>query len=68
MTARTDTSERLARVETQVADMKSKVDEMHAAFLAARGAKWVIVSLWIGFGAALANVKWLLSAIGVKFN
>ena len=61
-------SERLARLETQVEDMKSKVDEMHEAFLAARGAKWVIITLWIGLGAAIANIKFLLAALGVKFS
>lgn len=61
-------NERLARLETQVEDMKAKVDEMHAAFLAARGAKWVVISLWIGIGAALANVKAFLIALGVKFS
>jgi hypothetical protein len=61
-------NERLARLETQVEDMKTKVDEMHSAFLQAKGAKWVIITLWIGIGAALANVKVILSAIGVKFS
>lgn len=61
-------NERLARLETQVEDMKTKVDEMHAAFLAARGAKWVVITLWIGLGAMVANVKWILTAMGVKFN
>lgn len=64
----TQEAERLARVETQVEDMKAKVDEMHAAFLAARGAKWVIVALWIGLGAAIVNIKFFLAALGVKFS
>lgn len=64
----TQEAERLARVETQVEDMKVKVDEMHAAFLAARGAKWVIVALWIGLGAAIVNIKFFLGALGVKFS
>jgi hypothetical protein len=64
----TQEAERLARVETQVEDMKTKVDEMHAAFLAARGAKWVIVALWIGLGAAIVNIKFFLGALGVKFS
>ena len=68
-------NERLARLETrvdglkaQMDDMKSKLDEMHAAFLAARGAKWVIVALWIGLGAAIVNIKFFLAALGVKFS
>jgi len=61
----TQEAERLARVETQVEDMKTKVDEMHAAFLAARGAKWVIIALWIGLGAAIVNFKFFLAALGV---
>lgn len=61
-------NERLARVETQVEDMKKKVDEMHAAFLAAKGAKWVVITLWISVGAALANLKWFLASIGVRFE
>ncbi|MFE0013769.1 hypothetical protein ACFWXH_02905 [Mesorhizobium sp. NPDC059054] len=60
-------NERLARLETQMGDMKAKVDEMHASFLAAR-CKWVIIILWIGLGAMVANVKWILAALGVKFN
>lgn len=61
-------NERLARVETQVDDMKKKVDAMYDAFVQAKGARWVIISLWIGIGAALANIKVLLSALGVKFG
>lgn len=60
--------ERLARLEIQVDDMKRKVDEMHAAFLAAKGAKWLAIALWMGLGAFVVNVKWLLTAIGVKFG
>lgn len=60
--------ERLARVETKVESMEKKVDEIHAAFLAAKGARWVIISLWIGIGAAIANIKVLLAALGVKFG
>lgn len=61
-------NERLARVETQVDDMKKKVDAMYDAFVQAKGARWVIISLWIGIGAALANIKVLLTALGVKFG
>jgi hypothetical protein len=41
---------------------------MYEAFLQARGAKWVVVSLWIGLGAAVANMKIILEAVGVRFN
>lgn len=61
-------NERLARVETQVEDMKKKVDEMHAAFLGAKGARWVFISLYITVGVILANLKWLLSSMGVRFE
>ena len=61
-------NERLARVETQVADMKTKVDEMHSAFLAAKGARYVVIVMWMGFGAFIVNIKWLLAVIGVKFE
>jgi len=61
-------NERLARVETQVDDMKKKVDAMYDAFVQAKGARWVIISLWIGIGAAIANIKVLLTALGVKFG
>ncbi|MBX3583538.1 MAG: hypothetical protein KF810_16760 [Rhizobiaceae bacterium] len=61
-------NERLARVETQVDDMKKKVDAMYDAFVQAKGARWVIISLWIGIGAAIANIKVLLAALGVKFG
>lgn len=68
-------NERLARVETEVAhirrdqaDANEKIDAMYEAFLQARGAKWVLITMWIGFGAMIANIKWLLSAIGVKFE
>ena len=68
-------NERLARLEIEVshirqdqAEAKAKLDAMYDAFLQARGAKWVIISLWIGLGAAIANIKWLLTAVGVKFD
>lgn len=75
MTSPRTNNERLARLEENVesikesqAETKRKVDAMYEAFIAARGAKWVIVALWIGLGAAVANFKWLLQALGVKFN
>lgn len=68
-------NERLARLETQVQTLTDtqketakKVNEMHEAFLAARGAKWVIITLWIGIGAFLANVKAMLVWMGVRFE
>lgn len=68
-------NERLARLETEIAhirkeqaDVKKKLDAMYEAFLQARGAKWVVVSLWIGLGAAVANMKLILEAVGVRFN
>lgn len=48
--------------------MKTKVDEMHSAFLAAKGARYVVIVMWMGFGAFIVNIKWLLAVIGVKFE
>lgn len=68
-------NERLAKVELEVKhmretqeEMKKQVGAMYEAFMAARGAKWVLITMWIGFGAFLANVKLLLTYIGVKFE
>lgn len=70
-----DEGERIAKLETDVAHMRrtqdamsKKVDTLNEAFMQARGAKWVIITLWIGVGAAVANVKWLLMQLGVKFD
>lgn len=70
-----DNNERLVRVEKDLESLKAssqkietKVDAMYEAFVAARGAKWVVVTLWIGIGAMAANLKWLLQSIGVKFD
>ena len=70
-----DNNERLFRVEKDLEALKAssqkietKVDAMYEAFVAARGAKWVVVTLWIGIGAMAANLKWLLQSIGVKFD
>ncbi len=70
-----DSNERLVRLEKDIEAMKAstakietKVDAMYDAFVMARGAKWVIITLWIGIGAMLANIKVLLAAIGVKFG
>lgn len=70
-----DNNERLVRVEKDLESLKAssqkietKVDAMYDAFVAARGAKWVVVTIWIGIGAMAANLKWLLQSIGVKFD
>ena len=70
-----DNNERLVRVEKDLEALKAssqkietKVDAMYEAFVAARGAKWVVVTLWIGIGAMAANLKCLLQSIGVKFD
>jgi hypothetical protein len=75
MSAAQDNSDRLVRVEEMVKGLaigqektEKKVDEMYSAFMQARGAKWAIVTLWIMVGAAVANIKSLLSAMGVKFG
>lgn len=70
-----DEGERIARLEAEVSHMRQtqeemnrKVNAMYEAFMQARGAKWVIISLWISIGAILANIKWLLIQLGVKFE
>lgn len=70
-----DCNERLVRLEKDLEALKSsttkietKVDAMYDAFVQAKGAKWVIITLWIGIGAMLANIKVLLAALGVKFG
>ncbi len=70
-----DSNERLVRLEKDLEALKAtttkietKVDAMYDAFVMARGAKWVIITLWIGIGAMLANIKDLLAALGVKFG
>jgi len=70
-----DNNERLVRVEKDLEALKAstdkietKVDAMYDAFVQAKGARWVIITLWIGIGAMLANIKVLLAALGVKFG
>ena len=70
-----DNNERLVRVEDELealarstAKIESKVDQMYEDFVQARGAKWAVITIWVGIGAAAANLKWLLSAFGVKFQ
>lgn len=70
-----DNNERLVRLEKDLEALRSstskietKVDAMYDAFVQAKGARWVIITLWIFIGAALANVKWFLTLLGVKFN
>ena len=70
-----DEGERLAKLETELVhvrktqdSMSKKVDTMFEAFQQARGARWVIVTIWIGVGAFVANIKWLLVQMGVKFD
>lgn len=70
-----DSNDRLVRLEKDlesltvtVSKIEAKVDAMYDAFIQAKGARWVIITVWIGFGAMLANVKWILAALGVKFN
>lgn len=70
-----DNNERLVRLEKDMESLtkttqkiETRVDAMYDAFVQAKGAKWVIISLWMGVGAALVNVKALLTFIGVKFS
>lgn len=75
MSVSNDNNERLVRLEKDlealavtVAKIETKVDAMYDAFVQAKGARWVIITMWIGIGALLANVKWILAAMGVKFG
>lgn len=70
-----DEGERIARLEADVChmrktqdEMKTQVNAMYEAFMQARGAKWAIITLWISVGAVIANIKWLLIQLGVKFD
>lgn len=70
-----DTRDRVIALEIQVEHLAEKLDgygqkvnAMHEAFTQAKGARWVIITLWIGIGAMLANIKVLLAALGVKFG
>jgi hypothetical protein len=53
--------QKVSHMETQVARMSGKVDEMHAILLQARGVRWAIIAVsgLVGFLAGLSH--WLLT-------
>jgi hypothetical protein len=53
--------QKMSHMEAQVARMSSKVDEMHAILLQARGVRWAIIAVsgLVGFLAGLSH--WLLT-------
>lgn len=64
----TDTRDRLIRVETKVegvesdiAEMKKTLGEIHAAFLGAKGARWALMGSLTVIGFVLSYVPSLLS-------
>ena len=68
MSARRSPNERVAvleqrviRVETELARMSVKVDEMHAVLMQAKGVRWAIVAVAgvVGFVAGIS--QWIIS-------
>lgn len=53
---------KLEHVDTQMASMSAKVDEMHALLQQGRGAKWLIFAS-IGVGGFLAGLLGKLAAL-----
>lgn len=58
-----DTRDRVIRLEARVeqltrdiAGMDGKVTEIYALLQQARGARWILVALWIGAGALLGEL------------
>ena len=53
--------QKVSHMEAQVARMSSKVDEMHAILLQARGVRWAIIAVsgLVGFLAGLSH--WILT-------
>jgi hypothetical protein len=68
MSARRSPNERVAvleqrviRVETELARMSAKVDEMHAVLMQAKGVRWAIVAVagLVGFVTGIS--QWLMA-------
>jgi hypothetical protein len=69
MTPEVDTRDRVIRLEAEVdalnkivENMSKKVDEMHTLLTQARGARWLFMILWVGAGALIAKLAWLIPA------
>ena len=72
MSGGTDTRDRVIRLEAQVeqltrdvAGMDEKVSEIHTLLQQARGAKWMLVLLWIALGALLADLGAMMGWAGI---
>jgi hypothetical protein len=70
MSDTTDTRDRVIRLEEQMRamreeqdEMSAKVTEMHQLLLQARGAKWVVITLWVVLGAVIVKATELLGFI-----
>ena len=46
---------RLEQLTRDVAEMDVKVTEIYALLQQARGARWILVALWVGAGALLGE-------------
>jgi hypothetical protein len=68
MSARRSPNERVAvleqrviRVETELARMSAKVDEMHAVLMQAKGVRWAIVAVAGVVGFVTGISQWLMA-------
>jgi hypothetical protein len=68
MSARRSPNERVAvleqrviRVETELARMSAKVDEMHAVLMQAKGVRWAIVAVAGVVGFVTGISQWIIS-------
>ena len=68
MSARRSSNERVAvleqrviRVETELARMSAKVDEMHAVLMQAKGVRWAIVAVAGVVGFVTGISQWIIS-------
>ena len=70
-----DNNTRLVRVEMQLEhqdekleSMAAKVDEMHAVFMQAKGAKWMFLAIGVAVGSVIVNLKTLMAIAGFKIG
>jgi hypothetical protein len=70
-----DNNDRLVRLEInaehqaeKLEAMAEKVNEMHAVFMQAKGARWMFLAIGVMVGSIMVNVKTILSLLGVKFG
>jgi hypothetical protein len=53
--------QRVIRVETELARMSAKVDEMHAVLMQAKGVRWAIVAVAGVVGFVTGISQWLMA-------